>query len=174
MVLARRALSRRRECCSRLCTHPRSGSGLDLPGLGTAAGVLQLNRTSAGGRMPARASKNASGGGSARGKTQKLSVDQVMRKVIALGERERKRKQSKEYRAKKTVQQVRDDAIVATGRSDFPNQVNNVLGFPFIFRGALDVRARKINEPMKRAAADALAELARRGGAMIRVDTYIY
>ena len=51
-------------------------------------------------------------------------------------------------------------AIVATGRSDFPNQVNNVLGFPFIFRGALDVRAKSINEPMKKAAVKALAELA--------------
>jgi malate dehydrogenase (oxaloacetate-decarboxylating)(NADP+) len=61
------------------------------------------------------------------------------------------------------VASVRRDAIVATGRSDYPNQVNNVLGFPFIFRGALDVRARKINEPMKVAAAHALAELARRG-----------
>jgi malate dehydrogenase (oxaloacetate-decarboxylating)(NADP+) len=58
---------------------------------------------------------------------------------------------------------VRSDAIMATGRSDYPNQVNNVLGFPFIFRGALDVRARRINEPMKVAAAHALAELARRG-----------
>jgi len=56
---------------------------------------------------------------------------------------------------------VRDDAIVATGRSDFPNQVNNVLGFPFIFRGALDVRATGINQEMKIAAAHALAELAR-------------
>lgn len=56
---------------------------------------------------------------------------------------------------------ARPDAIVATGRSDFPNQVNNVLGFPFIFRGALDVQARKINEEMKRAACHALAELAR-------------
>ena len=50
-------------------------------------------------------------------------------------------------------------AIVATGRSDFPNQVNNVLGFPFIFRGALDVRARRITTEMKLAAAKALAEL---------------
>jgi malate dehydrogenase (oxaloacetate-decarboxylating)(NADP+) len=56
---------------------------------------------------------------------------------------------------------ARPDAIVATGRSDYPNQVNNVLGFPFIFRGALDVRARRINEAMKLAAARALAELAR-------------
>ncbi len=56
---------------------------------------------------------------------------------------------------------ARPDAIVATGRSDFPNQVNNVLGFPFIFRGALDVRARRINEAMKLAAAHALAALAR-------------
>ena len=61
------------------------------------------------------------------------------------------------------VKQVRSDAIVATGRSDYPNQVNNVLGFPFIFRGALDVAACKINEPMKLAAAHALAELAARG-----------
>jgi len=56
---------------------------------------------------------------------------------------------------------VRPDAIVATGRSDYPNQVNNVLGFPFIFRGALDVRATGINDEMKIAAAQAIAELAR-------------
>lgn len=56
---------------------------------------------------------------------------------------------------------ARPDAIVATGRSDYPNQVNNVLGFPFIFRGALDVRATTINDAMKIAAARALAELAR-------------
>ncbi len=59
------------------------------------------------------------------------------------------------------VKAVRPDAIVATGRSDYPNQVNNVLGFPAIFRGALDVRARTINETMKIAAAEALAALAR-------------
>ncbi len=59
------------------------------------------------------------------------------------------------------IRMVRDDAIIATGRSDYPNQVNNVLGFPYIFRGALDVRARGINEEMKVAAAQALAELAR-------------
>jgi malate dehydrogenase (oxaloacetate-decarboxylating)(NADP+) len=59
------------------------------------------------------------------------------------------------------VAKVRPDAIMATGRSDYDNQVNNVLGFPFIFRGALDVRARKINEEMKQAAVQALAELAR-------------
>jgi malate dehydrogenase (oxaloacetate-decarboxylating)(NADP+) len=59
------------------------------------------------------------------------------------------------------VRAVRDDAIVATGRSDYPNQVNNVLGFPYIFRGALDVRARTINDEMKIACAQALAELAR-------------
>lgn len=59
------------------------------------------------------------------------------------------------------VHAVRDDAIMATGRSDFPNQVNNVLGFPFIFRGALDVRAKKINIEMKLAAVHALAELAK-------------
>jgi len=57
---------------------------------------------------------------------------------------------------------ARADAIIATGRSDFPNQINNVLGFPFIFRGALDVRATQINEEMKIAASHALAELARR------------
>jgi malate dehydrogenase (oxaloacetate-decarboxylating)(NADP+) len=56
---------------------------------------------------------------------------------------------------------ARPDVIMATGRSDYPNQVNNVLGFPYIFRGALDVRAREINEKMKRAASDALASLAR-------------
>ena len=62
-----------------------------------------------------------------------------------------------------TAKQARDDdVIVATGRSDYPNMVNNVLGFPFIFRGALDVRATDINEAMKRAAAEALAELARK------------
>src|SRR5690349_1821428 len=59
------------------------------------------------------------------------------------------------------VREVRSDAIIATGRSDYPNQINNVLGFPYIFRGALDVRARTINEEMKIAAAGALAELAR-------------
>ncbi|MEQ8709956.1 MAG: NADP-dependent malic enzyme [Rhodospirillales bacterium] len=59
------------------------------------------------------------------------------------------------------VREARSDAITATGRSDYPNQVNNVLGFPYIFRGALDVRASTINEPMKIAAARALAELAR-------------
>lgn len=56
---------------------------------------------------------------------------------------------------------VRPDAIVATGRSDYPNQVNNVLGFPYIFRGALDVRARRVNMEMKIACANALAQLAR-------------
>jgi malate dehydrogenase (oxaloacetate-decarboxylating)(NADP+) len=59
------------------------------------------------------------------------------------------------------VQAVRSDAIIATGRTDYPNQVNNVLGFPFIFRGALDVRARSINEEMKMAATLALAQLAK-------------
>ncbi|HEX8726313.1 MAG TPA: NADP-dependent malic enzyme [Gemmatimonadaceae bacterium] len=59
------------------------------------------------------------------------------------------------------VRSVRDDAIIATGRSDYPNQVNNVLGFPFIFRGALDVRATQINEEMKMAATRALAALAK-------------
>jgi malate dehydrogenase (oxaloacetate-decarboxylating)(NADP+) len=59
------------------------------------------------------------------------------------------------------VDEVRDDAIMATGRSDYPNQINNVLGFPYIFRGALDVRATTINMEMKIAAARALADLAR-------------
>tara|TARA_Y100001970_G_scaffold48623_1_gene61668 strand:+ start:2399 stop:4687 length:2289 start_codon:yes stop_codon:yes gene_type:complete len=59
------------------------------------------------------------------------------------------------------VEEVRDDAIVATGRSDYPNQVNNLIGFPYIFRGALDVRAKTINEEMKIAAANAIAALAR-------------
>ena len=60
------------------------------------------------------------------------------------------------------VMEVRPDAISATGRSDFPNQVNNVLGFPFIFRGALDVRASEINSQMRAAAAHALAELTKK------------
>ena len=60
-----------------------------------------------------------------------------------------------------TAKATRDDIILATGRSDYPNQVNNVLGFPFIFRGALDVRASEINEEMKLAAAQALAALAK-------------
>jgi malate dehydrogenase (oxaloacetate-decarboxylating)(NADP+) len=59
------------------------------------------------------------------------------------------------------VEAIRDDAIMATGRSDYPNQVNNVLGFPYIFRGAFDVRATTINDEMKIAAAMAIAELAR-------------
>jgi len=59
------------------------------------------------------------------------------------------------------VESIRDDAIIATGRSDYPNQVNNLIGFPYIFRGALDVRAKIINEEMKIAAADAIAALAR-------------
>lgn len=59
------------------------------------------------------------------------------------------------------AKETRPDAIVATGRSDYPNQINNVLGFPFIFRGALDVRARAINEEMKFAASHALADLAK-------------
>jgi malate dehydrogenase (oxaloacetate-decarboxylating)(NADP+) len=59
------------------------------------------------------------------------------------------------------VRRVRPDAIPATGRSDYPNQINNVLGFPSIFRGALDVRARQITDEMKMAATRALAELAK-------------
>ncbi len=60
------------------------------------------------------------------------------------------------------VEKVRSDAIVATGRSDYPNQVNNLLGFPYIFRGALDVRAKTINEEMKIAAVNAIASLAKK------------
>merc|ERR1711991_801174 len=59
------------------------------------------------------------------------------------------------------VEDVRDDAIIATGRSDYPNQVNNLIGFPYIFRGALDVRSKTINEEMKVAAAQAIANLAK-------------
>ena len=59
------------------------------------------------------------------------------------------------------IEEVRNDAIVATGRSDYPNQVNNLIGFPYIFRGALDVRSKTINEEMKVAAANAIAKLAR-------------
>ncbi len=59
------------------------------------------------------------------------------------------------------IEEVRSDAIIATGRSDYPNQVNNLIGFPYIFRGALDVRAKTINEEMKVAAANAIASLAR-------------
>mgnify|MGYP000751856662 FL=1 len=65
---------------------------------------------------------------------------------------------------------LRDDLIVATGRSDYPNQVNNVLGFPFIFRGALDVRARRINEEMKIAAVYALCELAKEPVPQVVID----
>ncbi len=68
--------------------------------------------------------------------------------------------------------QVRDDLIMATGRSDYPNQVNNVLGFPFIFRGALDVHARKINEAMLLAAVHALKDLARQEVPQAVLDAY--
>jgi malate dehydrogenase (oxaloacetate-decarboxylating)(NADP+) len=67
---------------------------------------------------------------------------------------------------------VRDDLILATGRSDYPNQVNNVLGFPFIFRGALDVRARRITEAMHIAAVHALAGLAREPVPQVVLDAY--
>lgn len=70
------------------------------------------------------------------------------------------------------VMEVRDDAIMATGRSDFPNQVNNVLGFPYIFRGALDVGARRITESMKLAACKALAKLAREDVPEVVSDAY--
>ena len=72
------------------------------------------------------------------------------------------------------VKVVRPEAIMATGRSDYPNQVNNVLGFPFIFRGALDVRATAINEEMKRAAVYALADLAQRGESVPEVVMRAY
>jgi len=72
------------------------------------------------------------------------------------------------------VAAVRSDAIMATGRSDYPNQVNNVLGFPFIFRGALDVRATHINAAMEQAAVRALAELAQRGEAIPEVVRRAY
>jgi malate dehydrogenase (oxaloacetate-decarboxylating)(NADP+) len=72
------------------------------------------------------------------------------------------------------VNEARSDAITATGRSDYPNQVNNVLGFPFIFRGGLDVRASAINEEMKHAAVHALAELAQRGEAVPEVVKRAY
>jgi malate dehydrogenase (oxaloacetate-decarboxylating)(NADP+) len=68
--------------------------------------------------------------------------------------------------------EARKDIIMATGRSDYPNQVNNVLGFPFIFRGALDVRARKINEEMKMAATLALANLAREKVPEVVINAY--
>jgi malate dehydrogenase (oxaloacetate-decarboxylating)(NADP+) len=67
---------------------------------------------------------------------------------------------------------ARDDLIMATGRSDYPNQVNNVLGFPFIFRGALDVRARLINQAMKMAAVEALRSIAKEPVPQEVIDTY--
>src|SRR5690606_4247605 len=70
------------------------------------------------------------------------------------------------------VAEVRSDAIIATGRTDYPNQVNNVLGFPFIFRGALDVRARAINEEMKMAATRALAARGREGAPAAAAQAY--
>ncbi|MBS4152771.1 malic enzyme-like NAD(P)-binding protein [Cobetia sp. MC34] len=71
-----------------------------------------------------------------------------------------------------TAREVRPDVIMATGRSDYPNQVNNVLGFPFIFRGALDVRATRINEEMKLAAVHALKDLAREPVSQDVLDAY--
>ncbi|WP_292950675.1 malic enzyme-like NAD(P)-binding protein, partial [Neptuniibacter sp. UBA847] len=68
--------------------------------------------------------------------------------------------------------ETRDDVIMATGRSDFPNQVNNVLGFPFIFRGAMDVRATAINEEMKAAAVRALVDLAKQPVTQEVLDAY--
>jgi malate dehydrogenase (oxaloacetate-decarboxylating)(NADP+) len=70
------------------------------------------------------------------------------------------------------AKQTRPDAIIATGRSDYPNQVNNVLGFPFLFRGALDVQAREINEEMKLAASRALAQLAKEETPQEVLDVY--
>ena len=66
-----------------------------------------------------------------------------------------------EFTSPEEIEEVRSDAIIATGRSDYPNQVNNLIGFPYIFRGALDVRSKTINEEMKVAAANAIANLAR-------------
>nr|WP_297459754.1 malic enzyme-like NAD(P)-binding protein [uncultured Halomonas sp.] len=71
-----------------------------------------------------------------------------------------------------TAHEARDDVIMATGRSDYPNQVNNVLGFPFIFRGALDVRATRINEEMKIAAVHAIKDLAREPVPQAVLDGY--
>lgn len=68
--------------------------------------------------------------------------------------------------------EIRDDVIVATGRSDYPNQVNNVLGFPYIFRGALDVRATRINEKMKIAAVEAISRLAKEPVPQVVRDAY--
>ena len=70
------------------------------------------------------------------------------------------------------VHEVRDDAIIATGRSDFPNQVNNVLCFPFIFRGALDVGATEINEAMKVACTEAIADLAMQESSEVVANAY--
>ncbi|HET9471574.1 MAG TPA: malic enzyme-like NAD(P)-binding protein, partial [Usitatibacter sp.] len=70
------------------------------------------------------------------------------------------------------IREVRDDAVIATGRSDYPNQVNNVLCFPFIFRGALDVGATTINEPMKLAAVNAIADLAHAEQSDVVVQAY--
>tara|TARA_B110000261_G_C12936162_1_gene298520 strand:- start:186 stop:752 length:567 start_codon:yes stop_codon:yes gene_type:complete len=67
---------------------------------------------------------------------------------------------------------VRDDIVMATGRSDFPNQVNNVLGFPFLFRGALDAKAKEINNDMLIAAAIALANLAKEDVPQLVLDAY--
>jgi malate dehydrogenase (oxaloacetate-decarboxylating)(NADP+) len=68
--------------------------------------------------------------------------------------------------------EVRDDLIIGTGRSDYPNQINNVLGFPYIFRGALDVRAKAVNMEMKLAACHALAELAKKPVPQYVKDAY--
>jgi len=70
------------------------------------------------------------------------------------------------------AKEVRDDLIIATGRSDYPNQINNVLGFPFIFRGALDVRAKAVNMEMKIAACHALANLAEKEVPQYVKDAY--
>lgn len=71
------------------------------------------------------------------------------------------------------AKQTREDVIMATGRSDFPNQINNVCAFPYIFRGALDVRATEINEDMKQAATQAIAKLARENGDELFNTEYI-
>ncbi len=118
----------------------------------------QAYETEAGARSLADALKGADifiGLSSARAVTAEMVVSMAPRPLImAMANPE------PEIRPE-AVHAVRSDAIVATGRSDYPNQVNNVLCFPFIFRGALDVGATEINEPMKRACAEAVASLAK-------------
>ena len=71
------------------------------------------------------------------------------------------------------AKEARPDAIVGTGRSDFPNQINNVMCFPFLFRGTLDTRSREINEPMKMAAAKALAKAEVEEGTQLPLEMFL-